>query len=286
MASLGSTVTDRAPHCSTRSSSKPLPPSPPPSLFPSLPAPPTRSEPPIRIKSIAEIIAAYSGGPVSRTGAGQASGGRPPESPTPAQAVAASARSRESSDRSVTTSEASGDELDREISAGLQYMELHHRDPIPATPVRSSSQYQSATTMNVDDRSDARSTSSTTPRHGSPSTHSISHDNLAVERELAILLKSPRLTRLVTLQEVPNEGLVVSLADVGVSTGHPVLVFLGLGCVRWLIALYDELAASLGLRLICLDRWGLGKTSEVPDSERGFLEWASVVRSIHPCLSV
>lgn len=285
MASLEITSTDTGAQRLPRSSSKPLPPSPSPSPFASLPAPPTRSEPPIRIKSIAEIIAGYSGGSVSRTGAGQAPGGRLPESPTPAQIVAASARSRESSDRSVTTSEASGDELDREISAGLQYMELHHRNPIHATPLRGASLHHSSSPMSLDDRSDTRSTSSSTLRGGSASTP-VSHDTLAVERELAILLKSPRLTRLVTLEQAPNEGLVVSLADVGVSTGHPVLVFLGLGCVRWLIALYDELAASLGLRLICLDRWGLGKTSEVPDSERGFLEWASVVRSLHSSPSV
>ncbi|BGP37192.1 hypothetical protein JCM10449v2_001097 [Rhodotorula kratochvilovae] len=100
------------------------------------------------------------------------------------------------------------------------------------------------------------------------------------ERELARLLKSPRLTRLFTLREPPNAGLTVSLADVGAPSGHPVLVFLGLGSVRYLVALYDELADALGLRLICIDRWGLGRTSAVPDAQRGFVEWSSVVAEL------
>ncbi|GAA5902912.1 hypothetical protein JCM8208_006509 [Rhodotorula glutinis] len=106
-------------------------------------------------------------------------------------------------------------------------------------------------------------------------------DAVESEREVARLLKSPRLTRLFTLRRPPNAGLTVSLADVGSSSGHPVLVFLGLGAVRYLVALYDELADALGLRLICIDRWGLGRTGEVPDGgQRGFVEWASVVAEL------
>lgn len=33
------------------------------------------------------------------------------------------------------------------------------------------------------------------------------------------------------------------------------MVFLGLGCVRYLTALYDEMAIALNLRLICIDRY-------------------------------
>ncbi|GAA5831250.1 hypothetical protein JCM11251_007808 [Rhodosporidiobolus azoricus] len=115
----------------------------------------------------------------------------------------------------------------------------------------------------------------TSPSSASPSSSSQSH-----ERDLALLLKSPRLTCLVTLENPPNAGLTVSLADVGSSTGHPVLVFLGLGSVRYLVALYDEVAASYGLRLICVDRWGIGRTGTVPDSQRGFVEWSSVVEEL------
>ncbi|GAA5863430.1 hypothetical protein JCM1840_007524 [Sporobolomyces johnsonii] len=119
---------------------------------------------------------------------------------------------------------------------------------------------------------------SLSPRVQSPKPYD--PEPLAVERELATLLKSPRLTRLITLRRQPNTGLTVSLADVGSPTGNPVVVFLGLGSVRYLLALYDELAEVFNLRLICLDRWGLGRTSTVPDSQRGFVEWASVVDEV------
>ncbi|CAD6584996.1 MAG: hypothetical protein CYPHOPRED_002946 [Cyphobasidiales sp. Tagirdzhanova-0007] len=105
----------------------------------------------------------------------------------------------------------------------------------------------------------------------------IANHTTARKEEIVQYLRSTRLTRLVTLQKPPNHSLVLSLADVGLKEGHPVLVFLGLGCVRYLVALYDELAKALGLRLICIDRWGLGRTGDVPDDRRGFLEWATVV---------
>ena len=111
-------------------------------------------------------------------------------------------------------------------------------------------------------------------------------ESSAEEWELATLLRSARLTRLITLKKSPNRDLVVSLADVGSPEGRPVLVFLGMGCVRYLIALYDELAKSLGLRLICIDRWGLGRSTSVPDDKRGYLNWASVVEEVMDQLAI
>ncbi|KAI8454126.1 hypothetical protein BY996DRAFT_7114741 [Phakopsora pachyrhizi] len=101
----------------------------------------------------------------------------------------------------------------------------------------------------------------------------------AIDEEIARYLKSPRLTTLLKLQRQPDP-MIVSLADIGSPTGHPVIIFLGLGCVRYLVALYDELAEALGLRLVCIDRWGLGKTSQVPDHSRGFLEWSNVLEEV------
>jgi hypothetical protein len=46
------------------------------------------------------------------------------------------------------------------------------------------------------------------------------------------------------------------------------------------LALYSELAEIFGLRLICIDRWGLGKTSSIPDRDRGFNEWSRVVEEV------
>ncbi|PVG03300.1 hypothetical protein CPB86DRAFT_749534 [Serendipita vermifera] len=103
---------------------------------------------------------------------------------------------------------------------------------------------------------------------------------------IAQFLRSPRLTRLLTLRKLPHRGLTVSLADVGNPNGLPVLVFLGLGCVRYLIALYDEMAEALGLRLIAIDRWGMGRTGEVPQERRGLKEWAAVCEEVLDTLQI
>lgn len=71
---------------------------------------------------------------------------------------------------------------------------------------------------------------------------------------LATFLRSPRLTRLLKLRRHPNQRLQVSFSDLGSSSGRPVVVFLGLGCVRYIMGLYDEMAEALGLRLITIDR--------------------------------
>ncbi|EJT99921.1 alpha/beta-hydrolase [Dacryopinax primogenitus] len=109
-----------------------------------------------------------------------------------------------------------------------------------------------------------------------------SSENLAIAQQL----RSPRYTKLLTLKRSPHRGLTVSLADVGSSTGHPVFVFLGLGCVRYIIGLYDEMAEALGLRLVCVDRWGLGKTDDVPAEKRGLLEWAAVMEEVADMMDI
>lgn len=103
---------------------------------------------------------------------------------------------------------------------------------------------------------------------------------------VAKLVNSKRLTRLLALKRPEHIGQTVSLADVGSSNGYPVLVFLGLGCVRYLAGLFDELAAASGIRLICIDRWGLGKTTSLPESRRSLAEWASVVEEVIDSLSI
>lgn len=47
------------------------------------------------------------------------------------------------------------------------------------------------------------------------------------------------------------------------------------------MGLYDEMADCLGLRLIAIDRWGLGRT-ETPHSKsaRGIMEWAAAVEEV------
>ncbi|KAF9650656.1 hypothetical protein BDM02DRAFT_3127487 [Thelephora ganbajun] len=98
-------------------------------------------------------------------------------------------------------------------------------------------------------------------------------------------LHSKRLTTLLRLTRSPHASLehplTVSLSDLGCSTGYPLVVFLGLGCVRHVIGVYDEMAECLGLRLIAIDRWGLGRT-QMPHSKsaRGIPEWATVVNEV------
>ncbi|KAF8313845.1 alpha/beta-hydrolase [Clavulina sp. PMI_390] len=103
---------------------------------------------------------------------------------------------------------------------------------------------------------------------------------------MAQYLRSPRLTRLVKLRRGPNAGITVSLADVGCATGRPVLLYLGLGCVRYMVGLYDELAEALNIRLLCIDRWGLGRSTDVQSEKRGMLEWASVVEEVMDYLGI
>lgn len=75
---------------------------------------------------------------------------------------------------------------------------------------------------------------------------------------VAQYLRSARLTTLLKLSRSPHASadnpLTVSLSDLGSRTGYPVVVFLGLGCVRHIMGLYDEMAECMGLRLITIDR--------------------------------
>jgi hypothetical protein len=75
---------------------------------------------------------------------------------------------------------------------------------------------------------------------------------------IAEYLRSVRLTTLLKLTRPPHASvenpLVVSLSDLGSSTGYPLVVFLGLGGVRYISGLYDEMAECLGIRLITIDR--------------------------------
>ncbi|KZT74780.1 alpha/beta-hydrolase, partial [Daedalea quercina L-15889] len=93
------------------------------------------------------------------------------------------------------------------------------------------------------------------------------------------------LTTLLPLTRFPHASkdrpLTVSLSDLGCRTGHPVVVFLGLGCVRHIMGLYDEMAECLNIRLITIDRWGLGRTDNPRNkSARGIPEWAYVVEEV------
>ncbi|KAG6861207.1 hypothetical protein C0995_002556 [Termitomyces sp. Mi166 len=108
--------------------------------------------------------------------------------------------------------------------------------------------------------------------------------------EVVKYLRSARLTTLLSLTRSPyasaDNPLTVSLSDLGSPTGHPVVVFLGLGCVRHIMGLYDEMAEILNLRLITIDRWGLGRTESRSKSAKGVMQWASVVEEVLDLLHI
>ena len=98
---------------------------------------------------------------------------------------------------------------------------------------------------------------------------------------MARYLRSPDLNRyLVLRRSFPSKPLHISLADIGARDGVPLVFFLGLGCVRHLIAMYEALAKALNIRMICIDRWGYGKSDNVSREKRTPLEWASVVDEV------
>ncbi|KAK7694488.1 hypothetical protein QCA50_001674 [Cerrena zonata] len=108
---------------------------------------------------------------------------------------------------------------------------------------------------------------------------------------IAQYLRSSRLTTTLKLTRSPHASrgvpLTVSFSDLGSPTGSPLVVFLGLGCVRQIMGLYDEMAECLGIRLITIDRWGLGLTdSPRTKSARGIPEWAGVVEEVLDRLNI
>ena len=81
----------------------------------------------------------------------------------------------------------------------------------------------------------------------------------STSQTIAQYLRSSRLTSNLKLIRSPHASrdspLNVSFSDLGSATGVPLLVFLGLGCVRHIMGLYDEMADLLGIRLITIDRY-------------------------------
>ncbi|KAI0348692.1 hypothetical protein BDW22DRAFT_1366655 [Trametopsis cervina] len=113
----------------------------------------------------------------------------------------------------------------------------------------------------------------------------------SASQNIARYLRSSRLTTMLRLTRSPHASrefpLNVSLSDLGSPTGTPLVVFLGLGCVRHIMGLYDEMAELLGIRLITIDRWGLGRTdSPRLKGAKGIPEWATVVEEVLDALNI
>ncbi|ORX38407.1 Alpha/Beta hydrolase protein [Kockovaella imperatae] len=70
------------------------------------------------------------------------------------------------------------------------------------------------------------------------------------------------------LAKCPRTGLPVSYADFGDPDGVHVLYLLPSGCSRWLATIQDPLAKRYGIRLIAIDRPGVGAIPMVPLKDR------------------
>ncbi|KAL0950927.1 hypothetical protein HGRIS_007683 [Hohenbuehelia grisea] len=200
-------------------------------------------------------------------------------------------------------SRSSIDSLADEIQQTMRNQEALKPAPIP--PLQRS---QSSYTKRLSMLSDNFSISSPRSDYGAPSFHSSSAASSQApvspldtpsfltltqntpSQAVAQYLRSTKLTTLLKLTRSPHASqdnpLTVSLSDLGSPTGIPVVVFLGLGCVRHMMGLYDEMAECLGLRLITIDRWGLGRTDQRPKSAKGIMTWASVVEEVLDLLHV
>ncbi|RIB04706.1 Alpha/Beta hydrolase protein [Gigaspora rosea] len=59
-----------------------------------------------------------------------------------------------------------------------------------------------------------------------------------------------------------------------------------MGCVRYFIAFFDDLATSYGLRLICPDRPGIGLSDDVKSDDQEVLKWPDVISELCDILDI
>ncbi|KAI6795674.1 alpha/beta-hydrolase [Hortaea werneckii] len=79
----------------------------------------------------------------------------------------------------------------------------------------------------------------------------------------------------------PVTGRVISFSEVGDPEGAAVFVCVGMGLTRYVTAFYDELATTLHLRLITVDRPGVGASEHYPPGDRsGPLNWPDDILAI------
>lgn len=193
-------------------------------------------------------------------------------------------------------SRTSVDSIAEEVKTTLRNQTSSPVVQAPALSSQPTRSLQSCTSESTSVLASPRSEGCCTPSHnGADLTEETPPADLAPpptqSQAIAEYLRSARLTTLLKLTRPPHASidnpLVVSLSDLGSTTGIPLVVFLGLGGVRYVSGLYDEMAECLGIRLITIDRWGIGRT-EVPKSKatRGIPEWASAVEEILDLLHI
>ncbi|KAL8771132.1 MAG: hypothetical protein Q9209_003303 [Squamulea sp. 1 TL-2023] len=96
-------------------------------------------------------------------------------------------------------------------------------------------------------------------------------------------LSAPRLTQKTAH---PETGRVISFSEVGDPEGSVVICCVGMGLTRHITAFYDDLAKTLKLRLITLDRPGVGESEMRADGLDTPLGWPDDVLAICQKLNV
>ena len=93
----------------------------------------------------------------------------------------------------------------------------------------------------------------------------------SIDNEVEAYLSLPRLSQRVQHSQT---GRIISFSDVGDPNGFVVFCCVGMGLTRYLTAFYDDLALSLKLRLITIDRPGVGGSEPITDGTDTPLGWA------------
>ncbi|TGZ78848.1 hypothetical protein EX30DRAFT_342895, partial [Ascodesmis nigricans] len=105
----------------------------------------------------------------------------------------------------------------------------------------------------------------------------------SIDDDVEKYLCSPRLSQKL---RIPGTNRIISFSEVGDPSGFAVFVCVGMGLTRYVTAFYDELAATLGLRLITPDRPGVGESTAIEESERTVLNWPDDVLFICQSLKI
>ncbi|KAI4729146.1 alpha/beta-hydrolase [Aureobasidium sp. EXF-10728] len=99
-----------------------------------------------------------------------------------------------------------------------------------------------------------------------------------VSMSVNAFLNNPRLNQKIAH---PQTGRIISFSEVGDPNGHAVIVCVGMGLTRFVSVFYDDLASSLGLRLITPERPGVGASQAYRDRDHiGPLAWPDDVVTI------
>lgn len=92
----------------------------------------------------------------------------------------------------------------------------------------------------------------------------------SIEESVRAILQNPRLSRKIW-RSMERRG--ISYSDVGDPKGHVVFCCVGMGVTRYVSVFHDELAKSLGLRIITPDRPGIGGSEAYAEGSRSPISW-------------